>query len=76
MQILLTKYTPDYTRPYFTKWVIDGVFTATDGIDYWIDTNSDEISEWNYGYAGGVIDNEMKIDFINENKDRWEVDAE
>lgn len=64
----------------FSKWIckVDMIFTATDGKNYFIDTNKDEISEYNYGYTGGDIDflDEIRIGFVNDNFDRWELDVE
>jgi len=57
---------------------VDAIFKATDGNMYYIDGGRRAIAHSLYHDADCVYDltNEILLDWINENPDRWELDVE
>ena len=82
MQITYNTVTfPDYSimNLVATKILFDNIFLASDGNQYFIDTNEAEIIEAIYGdypYADNRIEPEYHLQWINDNRDRWELDVE
>jgi len=58
---------------------VDMIFTASDGNKYYIPTGKGEVSEAVRGdsdYPQSRLQDFELIEFINNNKDRWELDVE